>query len=143
MAERPDFGDDLSELSKDVSREVFDVLNAVKERKRASKVHGMKTIELSTATESDAASAPSEANPESSSALGSVRRASRAERRAATSERDVILENVTTRLSRTTNELLTEATLRQRLKKAVPATRQDIIEEALGDWLKRHGYRRD
>jgi hypothetical protein len=52
----------------------------------------------------------------------------------------VILENVTTRLRRETNELLTEAALRQRLKKETPATRQDIVEEALQEWFRKRGY---
>ena len=52
----------------------------------------------------------------------------------------VVLLNVTTRLSRETNDALTAASLHQRLKKLLPATRQDIMEEALGDWLRRHGY---
>lgn len=52
----------------------------------------------------------------------------------------VALENVTTRLRRETNELLTEAALRQRLKKETPATRQDIVEEALQDWFRKHSY---
>lgn len=50
------------------------------------------------------------------------------------------LQNVTTRLTPETNELLTRAALQQQLKKVQPATRQDIIEEALGEWLKRRGY---
>jgi hypothetical protein len=50
--------------------------------------------------------------------------------------------NVTTRLSAETNELLTEAALRQKLKRARPNTRQDIIEAAVGEWLQRHGYGR-
>ena len=52
----------------------------------------------------------------------------------------VVLENVTTRLRRETNELLTEAALRQRLKKEMPATRQDIVEEALQEWFRKRGY---
>jgi hypothetical protein len=51
-----------------------------------------------------------------------------------------VLRNITTRLSYETNLLLTEAALRQRLKKAVPATRQDIIEEAVQEWLRHHRY---
>jgi hypothetical protein len=53
---------------------------------------------------------------------------------------DAVLENVTTRLPRDTNERLTDAALRQRLKKVEPATRQDIINEALKEWLERKGY---
>lgn len=52
----------------------------------------------------------------------------------------IILENVTTRLHRETNERLTEAALRQKLKKQTPATRQDIVEEALREWFRKQGY---
>ena len=55
-------------------------------------------------------------------------------------EEQVILENVTTRLRRDTNERLTEVALRQKLKKEDPATRQDIIEAALQEWFQRNGY---
>lgn len=51
-----------------------------------------------------------------------------------------LLLNVTTRLTSDTNERLTEAALRQRLKKVTPATRQEIIEQAVQEWLTRHGY---
>lgn len=52
------------------------------------------------------------------------------------------VQNVTTRLTHRTNELLTEAALRQRLSKSTPATRQDIIEVAVCQWLAEHGYDR-
>lgn len=52
----------------------------------------------------------------------------------------IILENVTARLQRGTNELLTEAALRQKLKKLEPNTRQDIVEEAVREWLRKHDY---
>ncbi len=55
-------------------------------------------------------------------------------------EEQVVLENVTTRLRRETNEQLTEVALRQKLKKEDPATRQDIIEAALQEWFQRHDY---
>jgi hypothetical protein len=55
-------------------------------------------------------------------------------------ENDEPLENITTRLRRTANELLTEAALRQRLKKESPSTRQDIVQEALEDWFRKRGY---
>ena len=51
-----------------------------------------------------------------------------------------VLENVTTRLTQRTNELLTEAALRQKLAKAKPDTRQDIVEEAIREWLVANGY---
>ena len=50
--------------------------------------------------------------------------------------------NVTTRLSAETNELLTEAALRQKLKRVAPNTRQDIIETAVCQWLAQQGYAR-
>lgn len=50
--------------------------------------------------------------------------------------------NVTTRLSAETNELLTEAALRQKLKRVAPNTRQDIIETAVCEWLAQQGYAR-
>ena len=53
----------------------------------------------------------------------------------------VILENVTTRLTRETNQLLTEAALRQKMVKQKPDTRQDIVNEALEEWLERRGYK--
>lgn len=51
-----------------------------------------------------------------------------------------ILENVTTRLTRETNELLTEAALRQKLAKRLPDTRQEIIEIAVNEWFIKNGY---
>ena len=47
---------------------------------------------------------------------------------------------MTTRLTRRTNELLTEASLRQKLNKLKPDSRQDIIECAILEWLRRHGF---
>lgn len=55
-------------------------------------------------------------------------------------EEERILENVTTRLTRNTNQRLTEAALRQRLAKRTPDSRQAIIETAVNDWLERNGY---
>lgn len=51
-----------------------------------------------------------------------------------------ILENVTTRLTRETNQRLTEAALRQRLAKVTPDSRQAIIETAIANWLSQNGY---
>lgn len=52
----------------------------------------------------------------------------------------IVRENVSMRLRPETNELLTEAALRQKLKKEIPDTRQDIVDEALQDWFRKHGY---
>ena len=55
-------------------------------------------------------------------------------------DEEMVLQNVTTRLTRETNELLTEAALRQKLAKRKPDTRQDIMEVALIAWFKAIGY---
>lgn len=52
----------------------------------------------------------------------------------------VVRENVSLRLRPETNALLTEAALRQKLKKETPDTRQDIVDDAVQDWLRKHGY---
>lgn len=50
------------------------------------------------------------------------------------------LQKVTTMLSFETIALLKRMTLSQQLKNRKPATRQDIIEQAISDWAKRQGY---
>lgn len=49
-------------------------------------------------------------------------------------------QNITTRVGQQTHELLTEAALRQKLKKLKPDSRQDIIETALLEWFQRNLY---
>lgn len=51
-----------------------------------------------------------------------------------------LLVPVTTRLQLTTANALRRAFLEQKLKRAQPATQQDIVEAALQVWLLRHGY---
>jgi len=53
------------------------------------------------------------------------------------------LQNITTRLSPDTTLLLKRMVLQQQLKNHKPDTRQDIIEVALREWARRHGYLRD
>lgn len=47
---------------------------------------------------------------------------------------------LTTRLQSATADALRRANLEQRLKRLRPATQQDIVEIAVHEWLKRHGY---
>ena len=51
-----------------------------------------------------------------------------------------MLVPVTIRLQRKTSQALKRAYLEQRLNHARPDTQQEIVEEALGDWLARRGF---
>ena len=53
---------------------------------------------------------------------------------------DQVLVPVTIRLPHRTAQALRRAYLEQRLKHAKPDTQQEIVEEALGDWLSRQGF---
>ncbi|MBL9165659.1 MAG: hypothetical protein JNL18_23250 [Planctomycetaceae bacterium] len=143
MSKQPDFGNDLAALHENVTASVGDVLQVL-QQKRATKLPEaiQKTEEIQAAPMRVGEQV---AEAESSAGASPPRRprlASRS-RLTPTIERDEPLENVTTRLRQKTNGLLTESALRQRLKKESPSTRQDIIEAALGDWFRKHGYGRD
>lgn len=138
MNKQVDFGDDLAALNDNVSAAVGDVLEVLQQKRVVKR--------------SESASTPEEKPPATSgepvSSIPIAANQSRRQRTASRSrltptvDREEPLENVTTRLRQKTNELLTESALRQRLKKESPATRQDIIEAALGDWFRKHGYAR-
>lgn len=142
MNKQPDFGNDLAALNENVTAAVGDMLEAL-QQKRA-----VKTSEASKKAEEKLAepAAPAVSVPGTVPAVVAPsprrQRTLSRSRLAPTVERDEPLENVTTRLRQSTNELLTEAALRQRLKKETPATRQDIVEAALHDWFRKHGYGR-
>jgi len=53
---------------------------------------------------------------------------------------DQVLVPVTVRLPHRMAQALRRAYLEQRLKHAKPDTQQEIVEEALGDWLSRQGF---
>jgi hypothetical protein len=53
---------------------------------------------------------------------------------------DQVLVPVTIRVPHRTAQALRRAYLEQRLKHVKPDTQQEIVEEALGDWLFRHGF---
>lgn len=53
---------------------------------------------------------------------------------------DQVLVPVTIRLPHRTAQALRRAYLEQRLKHAKPDTQQEIVEEALGDWLRGHEF---
>lgn len=143
MNKHVDFGTDLATLQENVNVEVGDVLSALQNTRTTSRPA------LNT-KESPEPKAPVESTPHVGAspeplATSSVPRRQRPASRSHLTlavEREEPLENVTTRLRQKTNELLTEAALRQRLKKESPSTRQDIVEAALGDWFRKHGYAR-
>lgn len=143
MDKRPDFGKDLATLSDDVTAEVGDVLQALRQsRTTGRKVVAIKGRIIGNEQQASTTHAPSvDSSDEVPSSNRSRRPPTTARPRAKpVLDEHVALENVTTRLRRETNELLTEAALRQRLNKEAPATRQDIVEDALQDWFHKHGY---
>ena len=140
MNKQPDFGTELAILNDTVTAEVGDVLQALEEKRTASRPTIVRKKE-EPAAEPPQVTADKATAPEQPSASSPRRQRSSSRSRLAVSvEHDEPVENVTTRLRRKTNELLTEAALRQRLKKEHPATRQDIVEAALTDWFRKHGY---
>jgi hypothetical protein len=143
MAKPKDFTDDLTALNTTVRGEVDTLLKLVREKQSKDKARAEAVVSemagASSRSETTTIAADSEV----------VTPASRKVRRSAARvtftpelHETAILETVTTRLHRDTNELLTETALRQKLKKESPSTRQDIIEVALRDWFRKHGYRR-
>lgn len=141
MNKQPDFGTDLAILNENVTAEVGDVLQALEQKRTASRSTVVRKKE-EPAAEPPKPTADTATTPEQPTATSLPRRqrSSSRSRLTVSVEQDEPVENVTTRLRRKTNELLTEAALRQRLKKEHPATRQDIVEAALTDWFRKHGY---
>lgn len=141
MNKKPDFGTDLALLNEHVAAEVGDVLQALEQKRTASRPTVVRKKEEPPAEPSQVTK--DVATPQEQPAVTNAARRHRSpgrSRLAVSVEHEEPLENVTTRLRRKTNELLTEAALRQRLKKEFPATRQDIVEAALNDWFRKHGY---
>ena len=143
MNKQVDFGNDLATLNESVNVEVGDVLSALQNKRTASRpsLHTTESPQPKAPTEStlNVGASP---EPFAKSSVPRRQRTASRSRLALAFERDEPLENVTTRLRQSTNELLTEAALRQRLKKESPSTRQDIIEAALHDWFRKHDYGR-
>lgn len=135
MSKAKDFSDDLADVSDKVSNDVDAILKIVREKEER---RGDLPHEPSQPEKVDAAPKVVETPPPSKVNKPRTTRTRVTSTPALTEQ--VILENVTTRLRRDTNELLTEAALRQKLKKEDPSTRQDIIEAALQDWFRGQGY---
>lgn len=121
--QRPAFSEDLRAIHNEVENDVGVILDLAKQAKAGDVTSPARTAEVG----------PPQAR---------IRRTNRSSKAQPTivPDQPSLVQNVTTRLSQRTNELLTEAALRQRLKKTTPASRQDIIEQAVSQWLKLHGY---
>jgi hypothetical protein len=144
MGKPKDFSDDLAVLDSSVRGEVDTILKLVREKegkheRRPEEALPANSVATADSTEPDQ-SARLLPDREENVSRKTRRTATRSAPSSGTAEQ-VVLENVTTRLSRQTNELLTEAALRQKLKKETPSTRQDIVEAALQEWFRKHGYR--
>lgn len=142
MTRRTGFGNDLEALTADVEADVAGMLHVLSDGRRGTKSSFKKQQgpNMENNAHSQANGFPSEVG---SKKLNNSRRvsepgSSRIEK--SSTQSPVPLVNVTTRLTHAINELLTEASLRQRLKRAQPATRQEIIEQALHSWLSDNGY---
>lgn len=57
-----------------------------------------------------------------------------------TSITDYLLVPITTRLNPRTADALRRAHLEQKLRRQSPSTQQEIVEEALQEWLRDNGY---
>jgi hypothetical protein len=141
MNKQPDFGNDLAALNKNVSAEVGDVLQALQEKRTGNRPAIVKK-ENDPATEPVESTADAAVTPDRGPVTNLPRRPRSASRSRLVPkvDREEAQKNVTTKLSLRTDELLTEAALRQRLKKEYPATRQAIVEVALQDWFRKNGY---
>lgn len=140
MDKQPDFGNDLAALQDSVTAEVGDLLHVLQQKRSAVRSPTVKKEEPQVPQTIPAFSELDPSAPPTVAPTPRRQRSLSRSRAVPAIERDEPLENVTTRLRQRTNELLTESALRQRLKKESPATRQDIVEAALGDWFRKHGY---
>ena len=133
MSRKADFSNDLDAISATVERDVGAFMKLVRE--------GTEPLQKEPTLDRDANWTKSQQigeldakNPLPATTKRPGRQRSKARPKPNVPE-SVALVNVTTRIRRETNELLTEAALRQRLAKKTPDTRQDIIEAALQEWF--------
>jgi hypothetical protein len=136
MSKAKDFSEDLAIVSKSVATDVDTIVKIVRQKDAGE---GEKQHPLSV-DEEPAHDAPDAVSPAPQPASSQQRTLRPRKSNVAVPPEGIPLDNVTTRLRRDTNERLTEAALHQKLKKERPNTRQDIIQDALQEWLRRHGY---
>ena len=139
MRNRGDFAEDIAATKARTDEEVANLLKLVNDEP-AMTASNSRPIRNSEPEKTAAAKRePKIATPSDRQLEAPTRGPSRSRIRV-TEDEKVVLENVTTRLPRDVNEFLTEAALRQRLKKSKPDTRQEIIEQALRQWFFAEGY---
>lgn len=139
MSKPKDFTSDLANLSHSVEAEFGTIMEVLREKKNKQTPQPSSTETASTQNVANGEGSLPRGIESTVTAPRSAASPPRQRQRPALSAQTV-LQNVTTRLRRETNELLTEAALRQRLKNESPDTRQDIMEEALQYWFRRKGY---
>jgi len=135
------FAEDLEAISTNVENEVGRYVKLLRnDTALAANSPGSAKV-AKTATQQEPKTEDRSANGtgDASPADTRTRTSPRPRQKAAPTEK-VVRENVSLRLRPETNELLTEAALRQKLKKEPPDSRQDIADVALWDWFRKHGY---
>lgn len=144
MARRGDFSNDVAAVKATTDSEVASLLKLVGQETANAKspAHAIDSKDSSAtgnngSRQLDSGDDPSDPRPAARETHGLL---STKPTTQDTSDDNVVLHNVTTRLSKTTNELLTEAALRQKLAKRKPDTRQDIIEVAVRRWINENRY---
>lgn len=125
------FEDELKSIGQEVAVDVGEILRIAKHNKQPHSKQVKVSASESRAPETE------ESPSRSSNKESQQQRQVEAKKPAASTDAKV---NVTTRLSTTLNDLLSDAALKQRLAKKKPDSRQGIIEEAIHHWLKRNQY---
>lgn len=142
MNKQPDFGNDLAALNDNVTAEVGDVLRVLEQKRTATRPVIVRKAEESTAAVQNTVDAETAREEPAAAKPPRGKREPSRPRIAPAIEKEEVWKSITTRLRIETVELLKEACLRQELKKKSPHTGQAIIDEALGDWFRKHGYGR-
>lgn len=141
MNKTNDFAGDLKTISATVESDVGTIMKLVRENQYEVKPPAKPATSKERLPEQSIHDGPSPTAQVSTPTTnrGRTSRSAIVQTRVPSAEHAVLI-NVTTRLRRDTNERLTDAALHQRLRRAFPASRQDIIEQAVQEWLLRCGY---
>lgn len=133
MGDPKAFSEDLVAMRDQVANELDGILAVVKDQRRPSAKLVAKPTPPTDATD----------NPNPAEPVTPPSAPKRSRPAAEPMPEPAIWENVTTRLTRETNRKLTEAALKQRLRRAKPDSRQGIIEEAVRHWLDKRKHPQD
>lgn len=136
---KKDFANDIQAVSANVATDIGAIMKLVRDEQSLSGSPSELSVEPSSSKPSIATDVASPA-PDVVKEKPAKARPRLDQAKAVPLATPVLREKVTLQLSPETNERLTEAALRQKLKKEAPNTRQDIVEVALREWYERHGY---